>query len=51
MVADVAELPVPYGGVYVLPERFEELFVAHLLRIVDDLHHLRVPRCTEDTAS
>src|SRR2546426_6085803 len=44
LAADVAELPVSYGRIDVFPEHFEELFVAHLLRIVDDLHDLRVPR-------
>src|SRR5437879_4004456 len=39
----VAKLPVPHGRIDVLPEHFEELFVAHLLRIVEDLHDLRVP--------
>src|SRR5438093_5094312 len=40
----VAKLPVSHGRVDVFPEHLEELFVAHLLRIVDDLHDFRVPR-------
>jgi len=42
LAADVAELPVSYGRIDVFPEHVEEFFVVHLLRIVDDLHDLRV---------
>src|SRR5258708_6867245 len=44
LVSYVAKLPVSHGRIDVFPEHFEELFVAHLLRIVEDLHDLRMTR-------
>src|SRR6266513_4435881 len=44
LAADVTELPLAHGGIDVFQEHFEEFFVVHLFRIVDDLNDLRMAR-------